>query len=141
MKKTNIKMFIVGVAVCLLASPAFAAKTSLSEKSLGAVTGRDNTYTFGDAATSTLFQTDTRGSNILFGWYQWSDDHSADVSDHKGANNQSGTSSAVQQNVTATVNSLTWGWISQNNLDNAGPVHLSGDEINMAYGVTALGGF
>lgn len=135
-------MAVAGVvAICMSASPAFASKSSLSEKTLGDVTAKNNTYSFGDTATSTLYQTDTRGSNILFGWYQWQDDHSGDLSNHKGANDQNGTNNATQQNVTATVNSLAWGWISQNNLTNGKVVTLSGPELNMAYGVTAVGGF
>jgi hypothetical protein len=143
MKTTKMLVLIAGVAVtvCLAASPAFASKSPLNEKTLGEVSAKDNTYVFGDTASSTLFQSDTRGANILFGWYQWSDDHSGDLSDHKGANDQAGTNTAVQQNVTATVNSLAWGWISQNNLTNGGTVTLTGPELNMAYGVTAIGGF
>ena len=143
MKTTKIKMVITGVAAaaCLMASPAFASKTSLNEKSLSAVTAKDNTYTFGDTAKSIISNTNSRGTDISFGWYQWTDDHSADKSLDKGANDQSGSNSAVQQNVTATLNNLTWGWISQNNLTNGGPVTLAGTELNMAYGVTAIGGF
>ncbi len=141
--KITIKMFVAGVAAaaCLAGSPAFASKTSLSEKSLSSVTGKDNTYTFGDTASSTISDTNSRGADISFGWYQWSDDHSADKSLDKGANDQSGSNSAVQQNVSAIANSLAWGWISQNNLDNGGRVTLTGTEMNMAYGVTVMGGF
>ena len=138
----NMKITLgVAAATCLLASPAFAAKTSLGDGDLSKVTGKDNSYTFGDTATSTITNSVDASANIAFGWYQWTDDHSADVSDHKGANNQSGSASAVQQSVQATVNSLVWGAVGQNNLDNAGAVTLTGDETNMAYGVFAAGGF
>ena len=140
MKNTKITLG-VAAAACLLASPAFAAKTSLGDSDLNKVTGKDNLYTFGDTATSTITNSQDASANIAFGWYQWTDDHSADVSDHKGANNQSGSASAVQQSVTATVNSLVWGAVGQNNLQNAAAVLLSGDEVNMAYGVFAAGGF
>ena len=139
---SNMKITLgVAAAACLIASPAFAAKTSLGDGDLSKVTGKDNSYTFGDTATSTITNSVDASANIAFGWYQWTDDHSADVSDHKGANNQSGSASAVQQSVQATVNSLVWGAVGQNNLNNAQAVSLSGDETNMAYGVFAAGGF
>jgi len=138
----NLKITLgVAAAGCLLASPAFAAKTSLGDGDLGKVTGKNNTYTFGSTATSTITNSQDASANIAFGWYQWQDDHSGDLSNHKGANDQQGSATAVQQNVTATVNSLVWGAIGQNNLTNGAAVSLTGPETNMAYGVFAGGGF
>lgn len=140
MKNTSVTLG-VAAAACLLATPAFAAKTSLGDGDLNKVTGKDNTYTFGSTATSTVSNSSDTSANIAFGWYQWTDDHSADKSLDKGANDQSGSASAVQQSVTATVNSLAWGAIGQNNLVNGATVTLTGPETNMAYGVFAGGGF
>jgi hypothetical protein len=139
---TNMKITLgVAAAGCLLASPAFAAKTSLGDGDLNMVTGKDNTYTFGSVATSTITNSQDASANIAFGWYQWTDDHSGDLSDHKGSNNQDGSATAVQQNVSATVNGLVWGAMGQNQLTNGGTVSLTGPETNMAYGVFAGGGF
>ena len=140
MKKTTITLG-VAAAGCLLAAPAFAAKSSLGDGDLSKVTGKDNTYIFGSTATSTITNSQDASANIAFGWYQWTDDHSGDLSDHKGANDQAGSTTAVQQSVTATVNSLVWGAVGQNNLTNGAIVSLTGPETNMAYGVFAGGGF
>jgi hypothetical protein len=140
MKNTNI---VIGVAAaaCLMATPAFADKISLGDNDLSEVTGTDNIYTFGATASSAITNSQDASANISFGWFQWSDDHSADLSDHKGANDQSGFANATQQNVAATVNSLVWGSIGQSAIANSGKVTLTGPEINMAYGVFASGGF
>lgn len=137
------KKVVLGIATaaCLLASPAFAAKTALSNTVLGDVTGKaNNTFTAGAATSMTVDQIDAR-SNAQIGFYQWSDDHSADVSLHKGANDQSGSNSHVQGIITGEVNSLAWGWVSQNGLNNTGTTTLTGTEMNMAYGTTFMGGF
>ncbi len=131
----------VAAAVSLLCSPAYAAKVTLKDADLSQVAGRDNTYVFGGAATSQITNSGGAKANITFGWFQWSDDHSADKSLGKGSNDQSGTASAVQQNVSATINNLAWGSIGQSVVTNAGKVTLSGPEVNMAYGVLAVGGF
>ena len=137
------KKVILGVAaaLCLVTSPSFAAKTALSNSDLGGVNGKANAYTMGGDTSMSLWSSVDARSNIQFGLYQWSDDHSGDLSLHKGANDQSGVTSNVQANVVERANSLTWGWDSQNTLDNSGTVTLSGSELNMAYGVTAMGGF
>ncbi len=130
----------MAAAVSLLCSPVYAAKVTLEDAELSQVAGKDNTYVFGGQATSQVSNSGGN-ANIAFGWFQWSDDHSADKSIGKGSNDESGVSSAVQQNVTASANNLAWGAIGQNVLTNAGKVTLTGPEVNMAYGVLAVGGF
>lgn len=142
----NTKMtFGVAAAACLLASPAFAAKTALDDGSLSKVTGKaDNTFTFGNttSANTTVSNSADTSANIAFGWFQWNDHHGTDTSDHKGANDQSGATSAVQQSAVAQVNGLVWGAVGQNLLTNGNTVTLTaGPETNMSYGVFAAGGF
>ncbi len=140
MKNTKITLG-VAAATCLLASPAFAAKTSLDDGALGKVVGKANTYTIGSTSTMSVTNSNDASANIGFGLYQWSDDHSTDTSTHKGANDQSGQSSGVQASITGSVNSLVWGAIGQNALTNGGTTTLTGGEVNMSYGVFAGGGF
>jgi len=141
---TNAKIALgVGVAAvaCLMASPVYAAKTTLDDADLGRVSGQNNIYTFGSVATSEITNSQDASANISIGWFQWQDDHSGDLSNHKGSNDQSGSNNATQQHVTATVNSIAWGSLGQSAITNSGKVTLSGPLINMAYGVFAAGGF
>jgi hypothetical protein len=140
---TKAKITLGGVAAVagLLASPAFAAKTTLDNADLSQISGQNNIYTFGSVADSSITNSQDASANISIGWFQWQDDHSNDLSDHKGSNDQSGSATAVQQHVTATVNSIAWGSLGQSAVVNSGKVTLSGPLINMAYGVFAAGGF
>lgn len=152
MKKKSTVVLCSGMAAAgLLASAvAMAAPQAMSDSKLDKITGKSNAYTFGSTSTTTttnITETGDNSANIQFGWYQWSDVHTADTSLHKGANDQSGSSSLVQNNITGTVNSLVWGSIGQNTLVNA-PTgggtavgDIGGGQTNMAYGVFAGGGF
>lgn len=145
MKKTRTTVTLCGVALatCLTVSPAFAAKTALDDGALGKVSGKaDNAFTFGNTSVSDTTITNTNTKDVIsFGWFQWNDHHGTDTSDHKGANDQSGVTSSVQQAAVAQVNGLTWGWSSQNLLTNGDTTTLTGTELNMAYGATVVGGF
>jgi len=147
----------MAAAGVLASAMAVAAPQSISDNKLDQITGKSNTYTFGSTTTNTtttLTQGPDSSANIQFGWYQWSDLHGTDGSLHKGANDQSGTSSNVQGTVVATVNSLVWGSVGQNSLINAPGTFtpasqtvgtatgsITGNQSNMAYGVFAGGGF
>ena len=52
--------------------------------------------------------------NQQIGYYQWSDNHGTDASDHKGGNDQSGSFSTVQSAVVATTNGISWGAFGSN---------------------------
>lgn len=150
MKKKSTVVLCSGMAAAgLLASAmAAAAPQAISDSKLGQITGKSNSYTFGSTSSTTatsISQANDDSANIQFGWYQWSDTHQGDQSLHKGANDQSGSSSLVQSNITGTVNSLVWGSIGQNTLVNGGTAgtagSIGGSQTNMAYGVFAGGGF
>lgn len=152
MKKKSTVVLCSGMAAAgvLASAVAMAAPQAMSDSKLDKITGKSNAYTFGSTSTTTttnITETGDNSANIQFGWYQWSDVHTADTSLHKGANDQSGSSSLVQNNITGTVNSLVWGSIGQNTLVNApsGTATtvgaIGGGQTNMAYGVFAGGGF
>jgi hypothetical protein len=145
MKMKPIALVVAGMAAAtLLSAPVFAAKTSLSDSEMDKVAGKDNTYTFsGSASTVATLQSDA-SANIQFDWYQWNDLHTTDGSKNKGANDQSGSSSLVQQNIGGEANALIWGSAGQNVLTNTEGTNGAGvgnDQVNMSYGVFAGGGF
>ena len=145
MKMKPIALVVTGMAAAtLLSAPVFAAKTSLSNSEMDKVAGKDNTYTFSSNSTATVSLASDASANIQFDWYQWADLHSADTSTNKGANDQSGSSSQVQQNIAGQANALIWGSAGQNVLTNTegapGP-GVGNDQTNMSYGVFAGGGF
>jgi len=126
----------------MLALPVQAAMVSVSDSDLSGITGKDNTneYLFSGATSTSLTANGDSSANIQFGWYQWTDNHSQETSDHKGANDQSGTDTTVQGNVVADVNVINWGAWSQ--LDWVSTSDTSSGTISqMAYGVAGIGGF
>ena len=145
MKMKPIALVVAGMAAAtLLSAPVFAAKTSLSDTEMDQVAGKANSYTFSSDSSTIATLASDASANIQFDWYQWTDDHAADVSTNKGANDQSGTSSLVQQNITASANALIWGSAGQNVLTNGEGtpgVGVGNDQVNMSYGVFAGGGF
>ena len=58
----------------------------------------------------------------------------------KGANNQSGINSQVQQNVTALTNALAWGAVAQSVTNNTNSP-INGDQTVSSYAVMFIGGF
>jgi hypothetical protein len=145
MKMKPIALAVAGLAAAtLLSAPVFAAKTSLSDEAMDAVSGKDNTYTFSSDSTAVVSLASDASANIQFDWYQWQDFHTGDASTNKGANSQSGAASQVQQNISGEANALIWGSAGQNVLTNAegsGGVGVGNDQTNMSYGVFAGGGF
>ena len=141
MKMKPIALVVAGMAAAtLLSAPVFAAKVSLSDKAIDEVSGKANTYTFSSDSSATVSLASDASANIQFDWYQWTDLHTADASTNKGANDQSGSSSQVQQNVTGQANALIWGSAGQNVLVSTG-ASVGNDQANMSYGVFAGGGF
>jgi len=145
MKMNPIALAVAGMAALTVASaPVFAAKVSLSDAAMDKVSGKANNYTFGSDSTATVSLASDASANIQFDWYQWSDVHSNDASSNKGANDQSGSASQVQQNVSGMTNALIWGSAGQNylhNVEGTGGVGVAGSQNNMSYGVFAAGGF
>jgi hypothetical protein len=108
MKQLTILAFIGALFVLLCVIPVQAEMLSVADSDLAAITGKDNTSTLG--GTSSLTQgVDGSNGNVTIGYFQWSDDHTGDLSDHKGANDQSGSTSLVQANVVSALNGITWG--------------------------------
>jgi hypothetical protein len=145
MKMKPIALVVAGMAAATLMSvPVFAAKTSLSDVEMAGVSGKganNNAYNFNSDSTALVSLSSDASANIQFDWYQWSDGHSQDSSLNKGANDQSGSGSMVQQCITGTANALIWGSAGQNVLTNTGSSNVAGSQTNMSYGVFAAGGF
>ena len=141
MKMKPIALVVAGMAAAtLLTAPVFAAKTSLSDVSLDGVVAKGNSYHFSSDSSAVVSLSSDASANIQFDWYQWTDTHHNDQSQNKGANNQSGSHSQVQQSVSGQANSLIWGSAGQNVLLNTSS-SVGNDQANMSYGVFAAGGF
>jgi hypothetical protein len=143
MKMKPIALVVAGMAATtLLTVPVFAAKTSLSDVEMAGISGKgQNGYTFTSDSTALVSLSSDASANIQFDWYQWSDSHTGDASTNKGANDQSGSNSMVQQCITGSANALIWGSAGQNVLTNTGSSDVAGSQTNMSYGVFAAGGF
>jgi len=113
-KQLMLLTFVGALLVALWALPVHAGMVAVSDSDLAAISGKDNTSSLlGD---SSLTQGgDNLNGNVNIGYFQWDDNHSADASDHKGANDASGTTSAVQQNVVGSINAISWGAIASAN--------------------------
>ena len=106
MKKTWYMMLgVLAVAALLAAVPVHAASISLSDSDLAAISGKSASVD-GTALTANV---DFGDANSQTGSYTWNDSHTNDANDHKGANDTSGATSAVQQNVVASSNLISWG--------------------------------
>jgi hypothetical protein len=114
-KLLTVLMFVGVLAVALWALPIQAEMVSVGDSELSAISGKadglsgnanDNLNT---GAGSLTLLIDGGNGDIQLGYYQWNDNHSTDASDNKGGNNQSGSASVVQQNVTALTNAISWG--------------------------------
>lgn len=127
-------------AAILLSAPVFAAKTSLSDEAIDEVFGNANNFTFSSDSSATLSLAGGASANIQFDWYQWTDVHASDNSIRKGANDQSGFASQVQQNIGGKANALIVGAAGQNVLNNSGG-SVAGNQTNMSYAAFAGGGF
>ena len=138
--KSNALVVAGMVVAMLITAPAFAAKASLSDDEIDAVSGNANDFAFSGDSSSTVSLAGGASANIQFDWYQWTDVHAADDSIKKGANDQSGFASQVQQNIGGKVNALIVGAASQNVLNNSGEF-VGGSQINRSSAVFAAGGF
>jgi len=145
----------VTMLALVVALPVRAEMSAVSDSDLAGITGKaiNNSYLFSGTSATTL-DVPEGSANIQFGWYQWTDRHgnsdvvgtvavngsAADTSDHKGANNQSGDSTTVQENVVADANTINWGaysaliWVSGNE-------NSSGSIAQMPYSTMGIGGF
>jgi hypothetical protein len=139
MKMKPSALLMAGMAAAtLLSAPVYAEKIVLGDAALDAVYGEANSSIIYGNSNSTVSATNANG-NIQLGSFQWDDNHSADSSTNKGANNQSADFSQVQQNVTATTNALAWGSVAQSVTINSADVH--GDQKTESYAVMFIGGF
>jgi hypothetical protein len=139
MKMKPIAMLAAGLAAAsLLSAPVFAAKVALSDADLDRVFGEANSTIVYGTDNTTVSGTNANG-NIQIGSYQWDDNHSADSSFNKGANNQSGNLSQVQQNASSLANALAWGAISQSVTTNS--ADIGGDQRTESWAVMYIGGF
>ena len=105
MKTTWYMLVALTIVAMLAVVPAHAASVSLSDADLAVISGKAM-----NASDGTSFATlDEGNANSQTGSYSWGDGHTNDASNHKGANDVSGATSAVQQNVTSTSNVINWG--------------------------------
>lgn len=133
------KPVLVGVLLTFAATPTFAAKHIVDNVELDGISARaSNQVTITGNSFLKGLMNSSKGS-IQIGSYQWSDDHSTDGSNHKGANDQSGAFSRVQQNITTSINALVWGAAAQVSTVNTAPVR--GDQTTQAWATMFLGGF
>lgn len=141
MIKTPSTLVVASLAAAIFASTSvFAAKTPLSDEIMEGVYASSNNYTFNGNTSSSMSLSGNANANIQHAWYQWSDTHATDGSINKNANNQSGDTSRVQQNLTAKTNALMVGAVSQNVLSN-GAGDIAGNQTVMSYAVFNGGGF
>jgi len=133
------KPVLVGVLLTFAATPAFAAKHLVNNVELDGISARASNQVAISGNSFLKGLMNSSNGSIQVGSYQWSDDHSTDGSNHKGANDQSGAFSRVQQNVTTTINALVWGAAAQVSTVNTAPVH--GDQTTQAWATMFLGGF
>jgi hypothetical protein len=149
-------MRIIGYAVAglifaalLTAIPVHAASVALSDDSLAAISGKDIAYV---ADTASTIGTVSTGSNALIqgdssaiiqvASFTWSDDHSTDASNHKGANDVSGVSSQTQQNVVAQTNGINWGAAASSDANFGDATNTTSlDGTFMTYAAQHVGGF
>ena len=139
-KMLSIVIGLAGLAL-VVAVPAMAGMMSVSDSDLSSISGKDNGITFASGSTILQDQSGDQSANITVGVEQWFDNHSADASDHKGANDLSGATTQAQQTVTAEVNAIQWGSAGNTTFDTGTITVSSGGYTNMAYGVFAGGGF
>lgn len=136
---TITKLGVAGACAILLAAPAYAARKTMDDQSLAGISGKgDNSATIGGSSSLNLFMGKDGGS-VQVGFYQWNDNHSSDNSDHKGANDQSGNHSMVQEHIASVENTLAWGGASDAVTVNTAKV--GGDQVTQSWWTMYLGGF
>jgi len=139
------------VAAFLVSAPLHAASVAISDEDLAGVSGKyaealGETGTAAgiaqgaDCLTGGCVTLEEGDGNSQTGSYDWTDTHAADASQHKGANDISGANSAVQQNVVAADNAISWGaWSTGTAVVGA----VTGDLLQVGEGsaVQHIGGF
>jgi len=133
--KTNLLITLASAAV-LASSMAYAGTTSISDSDLEAIAGKDNSATF--ASTAIAVTLASGNGDVQVGFYQWDDNHSGDASNEKGGNSANGTSSNVQNAVTALNNIFGWGAAAQVDTT-AATIGASFD--SESWGTLMVGGF
>jgi hypothetical protein len=113
-KKMMLLTFAGALLVALWALPVHAAMVAVSDTDMAAITGKDNTASI-QGNGQILQGGDDQNGDVVVGILQWDDNHSADASDHKGANDQSGDTSQIQTNDTASIIAISWGAIASAN--------------------------
>jgi len=136
--KSTALVAAVMVVATLLSSPVYAEKVVVSDAMLDTIMGAGNDFTAGGSSTSTVTGLNANG-NIQIGSYQWSDNHTGDLSVNKGANVQSGDNSMVQQNATSTANALAWGAVAQSVTNNT--ADIAGNQVTQSWAILFIGGF
>ena len=133
------------VAAFVVAAPLYAATVAVSDEDLAGISGKE-AEAIGTGGTGTAIAVgpgvyaDEGFGNSQTGSYDWTDSHTTDQSNHKGANDISGSDSVVQQNVVATDNTITWGAASLG----GGTVGTTGGDLFQAGAGSAvqhIGGF
>jgi hypothetical protein len=154
--RKSLVMFIMLAGILVMALPVWAAPLAVSDADLAGITGKDVADLSYDGTASavpgpvvTLSSTNKcdaatcigmTSGNMQLGSFSWTDDHSADASDHKGANDISGTDTTAQQNVVATDNVINWGAYSSMHFT-ADTVGGSATQIVTTHAVQDIGGF
>ena len=143
MKTKSMITMAAAAVVVSLALPVYADTTTLGDSELEGITGKaagDNTDTILGNSTASVLTGDAANGNVQVGYYQWNDDHTGDLSDHKGANDAQGTNSMVQQNVSASLNILGWGAAAQvSSINNNSSI--GADQLAESWGTLFVGGF
>lgn len=146
--RKNLMMFVLLIGILVMALPVWAAPMAVSDADLAGISGKNvSPANDGVGGISTTNQcnaliacTGEVSGSVQMGGFSWTDDHSADQSDHKGANDVSGDNSAVQQNVVATDNSIVWGAVSGMHFV-AGDVTGAATQLVDSRAVQDIGGF
>ena len=138
------KLSSSGIVLAALLITAFttihASPTVVSDAELDSISGKANTVTTSSSLdVNVALAGENQNSDIQWGFYQWSDDHSYDVSQAKGGNQFDGAQSKFQSVVTAENNGVFWGSLSQGSLTAGGDVGSGGS--NKAYATMGVGGF
>jgi len=152
MRKSSI-MFLMLVGILVMALPVWAAPLAVSDADLAGISGKDIADLSSAGAGGSILDLSStnkdQGSgvgigmtsaNVQYGSFDWNDDHSADGSDHKGANDISGVDTTAQQNVVATDNVINWGAYSSMHFT-ADSVTGSATQIVSTHAVQDIGGF
>jgi len=138
------------VAAFLVAGSVQAASVAVSDEDLAGISGKNmeaigsggvaNGLAPYDCTLGGCVSLEEGDGNSQTGTYSWQDNHSADASNHKGANDISGDNSAVQQNVVAADNAISWGaWSTGTGV--VGTVGTDLLQVGMGTATQHIGGF